>query len=143
MWLHRHAKHGYGLDLSDNLVVRSLRSPAMGKVQTGWRVFSVSGRQVATKCDLARALQRLAASTADSPGARFSGEPAAVSFEFSTAGAPAAAAGSSAEEVAVFLKRHEKRGYGLDMSDDLTVTGANLCIRNDEVCTKNDELFCT
>ena len=106
----RHPKHGYGLDVSDSLVVTSVRGPALGVVEPGWRVVAVDGGAVSSKKQLAVALH-----------AATVGEAVRFTLRQDAAASSPRGADGTGGTSRVTLRRHAKHGYGLDLSDDLTV----------------------
>ena len=61
VFLKRHEKSGYGLDVADDLTVTGVRAGAAGKVEVGWRVLSVDSTRVSSKRQLAATLHAVAA----------------------------------------------------------------------------------
>jgi hypothetical protein len=106
----RHPKHGYGLDVSDSLVVTSVRGPALGVVEPGWRVVAVDGGAVSSKKQLAVALH-----------AATVGEAVRFTLRQDAAASSPRGADGTGGTSRVTLRRHAKHGYGLDLSGDLTV----------------------
>ena len=102
--LRRDLKHGFGLDVDDDCVVRSLRAAAVGSVALGARLVSVAGRPVQSKRDIALALTQLVPSGTTTVVVPFAFRPAA-----------------QAPTVTVLLRRDLKCGYGLDLSDSALV----------------------
>ena len=99
-----------GIDVSDSLVIVSVRGPASGVVHPDWRVSAVNETKVRNKKQLAAALHAVAVGT----NARF------VLHKVNGVGSDSSS-GNSSGKSCLILHRHVRRGYGLNLDDDLFV----------------------
>eukprot|EP01043_Picozoa_sp_COSAG02_P064638 COSAG02_NODE_9510_length_2191_cov_25.016252_1_plen_284_part_00 len=99
-----------GIDVSDSLVVTSVRGPALGVVMPDWTVTAVGETPVDSKKQLAAALHAVVV-----------GAPARFVFRKVSTAAPGIANSASSNR-RLTLRRHAKQGYGLDVDDGLVVT---------------------
>lgn len=99
-----------GIDVSDSLVIVSVRGPASGVVHPDWTVRAVNGTKVRNKKQLAAALHAVAVGS----NARF------VLHKVNGVGA-GSTSGNRSGRSRLILHRHIRRGYGLNLDDDLFV----------------------
>lgn len=114
--LRRHAKHGYGLDFDDGLVVTSLRADtdASTKVGLGWRLKAVAGTSVASK----RQLVSVLCSASKLSSSSSAHDNVSTEFLFSHT-EPLHSTKPSTTTIS--LDRDPKHGFGLDVDDSLSV----------------------